>query len=50
MTSDAGGTDKGQIALADAAFAAVTDLYLELEAAIREPSKRSGFQQPWKSP
>ena len=49
VTSDAGGTDKGQIALADAAFAAVTDLYCGLEAAIRNPSQRSGFQQPWKS-
>ena len=34
---------------ADAAFSAVTDLYLELEAAIRDPNKRLGFQQPWKS-
>lgn len=40
-------SDKGQIALADAAFEAVTDLYLELETAIKDSSKRTGFQQPW---
>ena len=48
MTQDAG-TDKGQIALADAAFEAVTELYRGLEYAIKDPSRRVGYHQPWKS-
>ena len=36
-----------QATLADAAWQSVTDEYLRLEAAIRDPSKRSGYQQPW---
>lgn len=48
VTDDAS-SSKGQIALADAAFEIVTDLYLKLEAAIRDPSKRAGFHQPWEA-
>lgn len=37
--------------LSEAAFAAVTDLYMKIEDAIKDPSKgsASGFAQPWLS-
>ena len=35
--------------LADKAWQLVTDLYVKLESAIRSPSERSDFKQPWKS-
>ena len=35
--------------LADAAWQKVTDLYVSLEAAIKDSSKRGSFEQPWKA-
>lgn len=37
--------------LSEAAFAAVTDRYLQIEEAIKDPNKgsASGFVQPWLS-
>lgn len=35
--------------LADKAWQVVTDLYVKLEGAIRDPSQRGSFVQPWKS-
>lgn len=48
VTHQDAGTDEGQIALSDAAFVAVTELYQGLEAAIKDPSQRMSYQQPWK--
>ena len=41
--------DSLQKELAEKAWQQVTDLYVDLESAIRDPSRREAFSQPWKS-
>ncbi len=45
-----GGTEgeQAQAALAEAAWKAVSEEYQRLLGAINDPSKRDGFQQPWR--